>query len=89
MRRVLTFCVLVAGLVAIGYVAGLAQTTQPTFELVVDAPGGETSVRCVRGCTLKWVERGVNPNDKAIQTFQFSCSGPRCSSARVGGWLVP
>jgi hypothetical protein len=75
-------------LVVFGWAVGRAQTSTLAFEVVVDAPSGETKITCVRGCELAWVERGVNPNAKPGPTFTYSCSGtPRCSSARVGGWL--
>lgn len=77
-----------AVLVFLGWAVGRAQTSAPAFEVVVDAPTGETKITCVKGCELAWVERGVNPNAKPGPTFTYSCSGaPRCSSARVGGWL--
>jgi hypothetical protein len=74
---------------ALGWAAAQAQTTTPAFELIVNAPGGETRIQCVSGCRLKWTERGINSNDTATQTFMFSCTGPRCSSGRVGGWIAP
>ena len=76
----------------LGWAIAKAQTTQPNFELIVDAPVGPTSITCVRGCTLMWVERGINPNSTPIASFQFACKGEavqRCSSARVGGWITP
>jgi hypothetical protein len=76
-------------LVFAGWAIGTAQSSQPTFELLVDAPGGETVIECVRGCRLSWVERGVLANATAASKFTYSCSGSRCSSGRVGGWLVP
>ncbi len=81
----------VAAFLCLGWVAGRAQSSQPTFEIVVDAPAGETTIRCVRGCGLSWVERGVSPNAQAVPTFTFTCNAPsgRCSSHRVGGWLKP
>jgi hypothetical protein len=91
MRRTLAIVALTAGSVVMGYVIGRAQPIGPAFEFVVDAPSGVTTVRCVKGCALAWVERGVNPNAKPVPEFQFSCStgsGP-CSSARIGGWLQP
>ena len=77
-------------LLTAGWVAGQAQVVAPSFELVVTAPQGETTIACTRGCTLAWVERGVNPNAVPKPTFTFKCSGVaavRCSSARVGGWV--
>jgi len=49
----------VAALVGIGWMAAKAQTSEPNFEIVVSAPSGETTIECVRGCELSWVERGL------------------------------
>lgn len=81
---------IVVALLGIGWLAGRAQTSQPDFELVVDAPEGFTMIQCVRGCTLAFVERGVNPRSKPMPTFKFACRGAadsRCSSRKVGGWI--
>jgi hypothetical protein len=77
-----------AGLVTAGWTLGTAQTRQPDFEFVIDAAGGQTRVQCVRGCELAWVERGLNPNSRPTATFSFGCSGERCASGRVGGWVT-
>jgi hypothetical protein len=89
MRRASIRLIAIAAFICLGWVAGRAQPTEPTFELVVDAPVGETSIRCVRGCELSWVERGRSPNAQTMPTFTFTCTSPsgRCSSSRVGGWL--
>ena len=81
----------VAACICLGWAAGRAQTTQPTFEFVVNAPVGQTIIQCVRGCELAWVERGLSPNAQTMTTFTFTCTSPsgRCSSQRVGGWLQP
>lgn len=82
--------VAIAGLlIGLGWAIGRAQTRQPDFELLIDAPAGDTSIQCVRGCELMWVERGVNPNDMPRATFSFACRGlvRHCSSGRIGGWL--
>jgi hypothetical protein len=80
----------VAVIVALlGWAVGRAQSSAPAFELVVDAPAGATTIQCVRGCKLAWVERGVNPNATPIPTFTYRCDGSRCSSGRVGGWPNP
>jgi hypothetical protein len=71
----------------IGWAMGRAQTSTPDFELIVNAPGGEASVECVRGCDLKWWERGPNVNSAVIPKFTFSCGASECSSVRIGGWL--
>jgi hypothetical protein len=71
-----------------GWAVGRAQSAAPDFELVVNAPGGETSIECVRGCDLKWVERGPNPNSGLMTKFTFSCGASECSSGRIGGWFL-
>ena len=88
MRRFSLNAALALALVATGWALARAQISQPDFEIVVEAPGGPTTIRCVRGCTLAWVERGVNPNNTPTESFDFNCSGARCSSSRVGGWLT-
>jgi len=88
MRRLFVNVAIAFALVATGWAIAKAQTPEPDFEIVVDAPGGPTTIRCVRGCALAWVERGVNPNATPIESFDFACSAPRCSSFRVGGWLT-
>ena len=81
-------CAIAVILISIGFTVGRAQTPGPAFELTVDAPGGETTIKCVRGCELAWVERALNANSMPrMQTFTYKCSGPRCPSGRVGGWL--
>jgi hypothetical protein len=90
MRRVASVIVLLAVGIGFGFVVGLAQTTEPDFELVVTAPAGETKVECRRGCGLAWVERGLPRAAKPSPSFTFECSGTgagRCSSARIGGWV--
>jgi hypothetical protein len=81
----------VAAFICLVWVAGRAQTSAPTFEIVVDAPAGETTIQCVRGCELSWVERGMSPNAQAMPSFTFKCNSPsgRCSSHKVGGWVKP
>lgn len=87
MKRMTVRLALAAGLLSLGWAAGKAQPAQPDFEIVVDAPGGATNITCVRGCTLAWVERGVNPSATPMSTFSYECTGGRCSSAKVGGWI--
>jgi hypothetical protein len=87
MARTALRVALALGLLGTGWIAAKAQTTAPTFELQVDAPGGETSIRCVRGCKLAWVQRGMNPNDSPQPTFEYRCTGARCGSGLVGGWI--
>jgi hypothetical protein len=85
MRRKVLNGVAALALISLGWIAGRAQTG-PDFEFIVDAPAGHTSVECIKGCKLLWVERGISGAPK--RTFDFSCGGQdRCSSARVGGWI--
>jgi hypothetical protein len=86
-KRVAVHVALAVTLVIVGWAVGRGQTVAPDFELIVDAPGGETTIQCAKGCTLAWVERGVNPSAIRMRTFKYGCTGSRCSSARVGGWL--
>ena len=77
-------------LVTLGWAAGRGQTAQPDFELVVNAPTGATTIQCVRGCSLMWIARGINPNSRPTSEFTFSCTAPQgCSSSTVGGWTNP
>jgi hypothetical protein len=90
--RILLQATLAFALLGTGWTIARAQTPEPNFELVVDAPAGPTTITCVRGCTLMWVERGINPNGRPVPTFDFSCTGvavQRCSSGKVGGWITP
>jgi hypothetical protein len=47
-RRAAMQVALAATLVLIGWTVGRSQTVAPDFELIVDAPGGETSIQCVK-----------------------------------------
>ena len=96
-RTILRVMMIFASL-AIGWAAAKAQTADPDFVLAVDAPFGATTITCVKGCALKWVERGINPQSDTMATFSYSCgrgSGPnqvntdgmRCPSGKVGGWI--
>jgi hypothetical protein len=90
-RIVLRAAVLLAAM-GMGWAVARAQSAEPAFEIVVDAPAGATTITCVKGCTLAWVERGVNPNSKPMATFSYECRGAaveRCSSRKVGGWIAP
>ena len=77
MIRVLLQATAVFAALGTGWAVGHAQSPDPAFELVVDTPPGSSTITCVRGCSLMWVERGMNPNDR-----------PQPSFAR-GGWIIP
>jgi hypothetical protein len=90
MERRIVRIVLGVALFALGWVAARAQQTSPDFVIAVSAPEGATNIRCVRGCRLAWVERGLNPNATPMDSFDYQCRGPeRCVSGQIGGWLVP
>jgi hypothetical protein len=82
--------IVVVALFGGGWVAARAQSSAPDFEIIVNAPEGSTTIECVRGCALAWVQRGLNPNSRPVPKFSFACKGSDpCSSARVGGWINP
>lgn len=92
MRTIIVRTLVASALLGTGWVAARAQLSEPTFELVVEAPPGATTITCVRGCRLMWIERGINPNGTTMKSFEFSCRGngvERCSSSKVGGWIAP
>lgn len=93
-RRSIGRLLLAIVLVGIGWTVARAQAPLPDFELVVDAPEGETTVDCVRGCQgLAWTERmvpgTVPPATRTV--FSYACrnaANARCGSGRIGGWLM-
>ena len=87
MKRNVGRLMLAAALIGACWTIGQAQATQPDFELMVTAPGGQTRIECLRGCNLAWVQRGLNPRATPSRTFTFQCSADRCGSATVGGWI--
>ena len=89
MARIVQRIIVALALIVVGWVAAKAHASQsaPDFELRVDAPEGPTTITCIRGCKLVWVERGINPNAMPQRSFDFACSANRCSSGLVGGWI--
>lgn len=75
-------------MLGIGWIVGHAQSSTPDFELSISAPSGQTTVECISGCELNWWER-PNPNSARQARFTYSCTGQRCESGRIGGWLKP
>jgi hypothetical protein len=92
MSRWLLQALLSSSLIGVGWSVTRAQRPEPDFEIVVAAPAGTTTVRCVRGCKLVWSERGINPNAMPTASFQFNCSGSSttsdCVSGKIAGWLT-
>ncbi len=92
MRTMLLGALVALASLGTGWAVAKAQMPEPNFELLVEAPAGATTITCLRGCRLMWIERGINPNAGTMRTFEFSCQGggvQRCSSAKVGGWITP
>jgi hypothetical protein len=89
MRQVVLKFVIAASLVALGWTAGwAAQAPQADFEIHVDAPEGETTITCRRGCGLQFI-RYAPDKDAAEPSFYMRCGGaPRCR-ATVQGWVLP
>ena len=88
MKKIAVRLVVAGILFGAGWSVGMAQVAKPDFVFSVDAPSGETTITCVRGCAMRWVQRGLHPNSTAQPTFTYSCSGKRCGSGHVGGWLT-
>jgi hypothetical protein len=85
-RKLVGSLVLVAG----GFMAGHAMTPEPQFMLAVDAPAGETRVRCIAGCELLGARDLGNQNAGRMDEYNYTCGGEsaeRCQ-ARVAGWLT-
>ena len=78
-----------ATLIGLGWIVAKAQTSEPDFEIAVSGSTGETTIECVRGCELSWVERGLNADARPTRVFTYKCSGSlyRCESGKVGGWI--
>jgi hypothetical protein len=92
MRTTIVRTLIAASLLGAGWGAAKAQVSEPNFELVVEAPPGATTITCLRGCRLMWIERGIPTNATTMKSFEFSCRGnvvERCSSSKVGGWITP
>jgi hypothetical protein len=78
-------------LIALGWVASEAQSQRvPDFELSVITKDGKTTVECLRGCGLQWVEWVIPDPAGAQKTVSFGPCGSRsdgCPSGRLGGWI--
>lgn len=71
-RRFLAIIVTVA-LVFVGWSAGVAQSRVANFEISVDAPRGEVTLTCHRGC--EWTGPGF---PGGLQRITFRCDTERC-----------
>jgi hypothetical protein len=73
-------------LVSGGWLVGRAQTPAPDFTLSLDAPGGETTVTCTKGCELQGGRDFGNERAGYMQKYWYRCGADRCT-ATVNGWL--
>lgn len=80
MRRVVAQLVAAALLVGLGWLAAhLAAGPQGVFRLTIDAPAGETRLKC-EGCQfLTWTDDGHAGERQAV--IVFSCSNGPCAKA--------
>ncbi len=77
-------------LLVLGWTVGYAQRPEPEFMIAIDAPIGETGIKCVSGCKLMGARDLGNPNASQMRVYTYGCSGgnvQRCE-AQVAGWLV-
>src|SRR5687767_6913094 len=89
MTRAALQLVLAVVLVIIGWSAGQAQGKALYFDLSIDAPVGETTIRCTRGCEFFVLKQG---QPTASSQFTLACqgdAGPKGCSGGVAGALVP
>jgi hypothetical protein len=92
MGRWLVRVVFAMALVTVGWVAARGQEPPtPDFELFVVSLNGKTTIECVRGCSLQWVEREVPDRENGRSSFTYGpCGGvwpDGCPSGRLGGWI--
>jgi hypothetical protein len=88
MRRRTIQMVVALSLVAVGWVAGRAQTPAPEFTLAIEAPSGLTMVKCVQGCTLQGGRYEGNRNNTPTENFEFECGARPLRAAAPREWLV-
>ena len=80
-------------LVGLGWAVATAQSqAAPDSEIEVFTMGGKTTIECVRGCGLQWVERQVPSPTDAKPSFTYGpcieSQWPRgCPSGRLGVWI--
>ncbi len=90
MARIALRALVAVVLIAVGWSVGHAQGSPPTFNLAIDAPIGDTSIQCKRGCELFFLRDG---SPTASNHFTLSCKGDgetrRCSGTLSGGIVTP
>jgi hypothetical protein len=87
---------IVLALVGLGWIAARAQAPDvPDFEVTVAlSQEGQTTIECVRGCNLQWIDRYAPNRDIAQKHFTWGPCQPAnekpraCpGSMRIGGWI--
>ena len=67
MKRIVVRIAFAVALVGLGWSVGRAQSVRPDFELIVNAPSGEITLECKRGCGLTFAEQQlVVPRSSAV-----------------------
>lgn len=92
MSRWILRAALAVALVAAGWSLGRAQPAEPDFEIRVQASVAETTIECVKGCTLTWSERGIIPSAERRPHFRYGCGGgpnspSTCPSGKIAGYV--
>ena len=73
-----------------GWMAAKAQTSEPNFEVVVNAPSGETTIECVRRLRARMGGARPQPEFEADEDLHVQVRWRlQVLIARVGGWVRP
>jgi hypothetical protein len=86
MARIALQTLVAVALVAIGWIAGMAQKQQGPqfFRLTINSPTGSTIVRCDGSKLFSWNEGRAT----ALRELTFICGGPQSCSQTFGGTLT-
>ena len=93
MLRFAVRVLLAVAFLAVGWIAGQAQTQapMPDFEISVVYPPGPITFTCVRGCSfaVSQERNGVTTHGR-VGSFSSGCFGPNAGPTceyRTGGWV--
>jgi hypothetical protein len=76
MRRLVPHVVVAVLFFGVGWLAATSGLQGGVFRLSIDAPAGDTTIKC-EGCEfLSWTADGHPPERQPA--FSFTCSGNRC-----------
>ncbi len=79
MRRSLLRMLLALGFIAVGWSFGVAQASVADFEITIEAPRGDVTLTCARGCDWR-----SEPSQKSPQTVTFRCETEKCRRTYSG-----